>query len=184
MIRQSPVTGKARNPAILPPGAWSCNSDTWWSSRKRAIRSSECLWTLAWPGCQCHRGKSSYTNTPTTRASPCKYWPRGRVIEWEKRVSPVTKNEIFRDFSSQSTSNNIKFKYVISDSWFSSKDNMIDIKLKHQKGFVLPVKSNRTLALSGKDKHKGIFISIESRSDWKQAPQATFISGDWIFRCA
>ena len=80
----------------------------------------------------------------------------------EKRVSLVTKNEIFRDFSSQSTFNNIKFKYVISDSWFSSKDNMIDIKLKHQKDFVLPVKSNRTLALSEKDKHKGAFISIKS----------------------
>jgi hypothetical protein len=39
---------------------------------------------------------------------------------------------------------------------------MIDIKLKHQKDFVLPVKSNRTLALSEKDKHKGAFISIES----------------------
>ena len=80
----------------------------------------------------------------------------------EKRVSLVTKNEIFRDFISQATSNNIKFKYVISDSWFSSKDNMIDIKLKHQKDFVLPVKSNRTLALSEKDKHKGAFISIKS----------------------
>ena len=39
---------------------------------------------------------------------------------------------------------------------------MIDIKLKHQKDFVLPVKSNRTLALSEKDKNKGAFISIES----------------------
>jgi hypothetical protein len=80
----------------------------------------------------------------------------------EKRVSLVTKNEIFRGFISLSTSNNIIFKYVISDSWFSSEDNMIDIKLKHQKDLVLPVKSNRTLALSEKDKHKGAFISIKS----------------------
>ena len=29
---------------------------------------------------------------------------------------------------------------------------MIDIKLKHQKDFVLPVKSNRTLALSEENK--------------------------------
>ncbi len=49
---------------------------------------------------------------------------------------------------------------MISDSCFSSKDNRIDIKLKHQKDFVLPVKSNRTLALSEKDKNKGIFIFI------------------------
>ena len=33
---------------------------------------------------------------------------------------------------------------------------------EHQKDFVLPVKSNRTLALSEKDKNKGTFISIES----------------------
>ena len=80
----------------------------------------------------------------------------------EKRVSPVTKNEIFRDFISQAVSNNIKFKYVISDRWFSSKENMVDIKIKHQKDFVLPVKSNRTLALSVENKDKGNFISIES----------------------
>ena len=58
--------------------------------------------------------------------------------------------------------NNIKFKYVISDNWFSSKENMVDIKIKHQKDFVLPVKSNRTLALSVENKDKGNFISIES----------------------
>ena len=56
----------------------------------------------------------------------------------EKRVSPVTKNEMFRDFSSQSVSNNIKFKYVISDRCFSFKDNTIDIKLKHQKDLCCP----------------------------------------------
>ena len=39
---------------------------------------------------------------------------------------------------------------------------MVDIKIKHQKDFVLPVKSNRTLALSVEDKDKGNFISIES----------------------
>jgi hypothetical protein len=60
---------------------------------------------------------------------------------------------------------------------------MIDIKLKHQKDFVLPVKSNRSLALSEKDKHKGAFISIESLR-LEAGSQATFISGDWIFRCA
>jgi hypothetical protein len=54
---------------------------------------------------------------------------------------------------------------------------------EHQKDFVLPVKSNRTLALSEKDKKKAP-SSASSRSDWKQAPQATFISGGWIFRCA
>ena len=32
----------------------------------------------------------------------------------EKRVSLVTKNEIFRDFISQATSNNIKFKSLLS----------------------------------------------------------------------
>ena len=55
-----------------------------------------------------------------------------------------------------------RFKYVISDRWFSSKENMVDIKIKHQKDFVLPVKSNRTLTLSVGNKDKGNFISIES----------------------
>jgi len=77
----------------------------------------------------------------------------------EKRVSPVTKNEIFRAFISQAVFNNIKFKYVISDNWFSSKETMVDIKIKHQKDFVLPVKSNRTLALSVEDKSQPLWTA-------------------------
>ena len=73
--------------------------------------------------------------------------------------------------------------YVISDSWFSSKANMIDIKLKHQKDFVLPVKSNRTLALSEKDKNKGAFISIESLRLEAGSTSDVYLRG-WIFRCA
>ena len=48
--------------------------------------------------------------------------------------------------------NNIKFKHVILDRWFSIKDNMIDIKIKHQNDFVLLVKSKRILTLGEENK--------------------------------
>ena len=72
------------------------------------------------------------------------------------------KNKIFRGFISQARADSIKFKDVTSDNWFSSKEDMIDIKIKHKKDFVLPVKSNRTLAVSEQDRRECNFISIES----------------------
>lgn len=42
----------------------------------------------------------------------------------EKRQSPITKNEILRDMLARAIVNQVKFKYVLADSWFSSADNM------------------------------------------------------------
>ena len=61
---------------------------------------------------------------------------------------------MFRDLISQKIFKNIKFKYVILDRWFSVKDNVIDIKIKHQNDFVLLVKSKRILTLSEENKIK------------------------------
>ena len=42
----------------------------------------------------------------------------------EKRKSAVTKNELMRNMIAQAIHNQLKFKYILADSWFGSADNM------------------------------------------------------------
>ena len=79
----------------------------------------------------------------------------------EKRKSEVTKNELFRNMFDVAIGNNLKFKYVLMDSWFASIDNFKHIT-KKGKEFVTPIKSNRLFAKSLNDKYEGKFVSIDS----------------------
>jgi len=78
----------------------------------------------------------------------------------EKRVSPVTKNELLRSMVSQSIHNQLKFKYVLADSWFGSADNMRFIH-KKKKFFIFDMKINRLAALSEKDRNAGRWTRID-----------------------
>ena len=48
--------------------------------------------------------------------------------------------------------NNIKFKYVLKNLWYTSSENMILVKEELKKDFIMPIKKNRKIALSKKDK--------------------------------
>ena len=76
-----------------------------------------------------------------------------------KRRSSLTKNELFRKMITWALKNNISFKYVLMDSWFSAKENFEFIE-KKGKVFIGALKSNRLIALSLKDKYNGKFIKI------------------------
>jgi hypothetical protein len=78
----------------------------------------------------------------------------------EKRKSPVTKNEMMRDMIGQAIHNQLKFKYVLADSWFGSADNMRFIR-KKKKFFIFDMKNNRQVALSEKDQDKGHWTRID-----------------------
>lgn len=79
----------------------------------------------------------------------------------KKRKSKVTKNEMVRRRLEIITyQNRVKFKYIVFDSWFSSKANMEFIKNDLKKHFVGAVKSNRLVALSYEDKLAGKFIHV------------------------
>ena len=58
--------------------------------------------------------------------------------------------------------NTLRFKYILTDNWFSSKENMNFIKLDNQKDFVMSIKSNRTFALNENDKKEGRFVRVDS----------------------
>ncbi len=79
-----------------------------------------------------------------------------------KRRSPISKNEHFRNMVEQATINTLKFKYVLSDVWFASSEDISFIKKKLQKDIIMPCKVNRRVALSYKDKHNGQYVSVET----------------------
>jgi len=78
-----------------------------------------------------------------------------------KRRSAVTKNELVRQrLKILSQTNQLRFKYVVNDIWFSSKENMNWIKKELNKEFVMALKSNRLVALSEQDKRQGRFVAL------------------------
>lgn len=90
-----------------------------------------------------------------------------------KRRSKQTKNERYRQMLKQAHDNRIPFKYVLNDVWFASAENMNYVKHDLNKEFVMPLKTNRKLALSADDKCQGIYVrvdemQIEANTVWAQ----------------
>ncbi len=56
--------------------------------------------------------------------------------------------------------NELKFKWVINDIWFGSAENMKFIK-QEGKDFIMPLKTNRTIARSLEDKNNEKYLPIE-----------------------
>ena len=79
----------------------------------------------------------------------------------EKRKSKKNKNKMFREMIDVSVQNKVKFKYILADIWFSSTENMEHIKKKHKKDFVMGIKTNRLVALSGQDKKARRYSRVE-----------------------
>jgi len=57
--------------------------------------------------------------------------------------------------------NKLKFRFVLFDTWFSSKENMFYIKKDLVKDFICALKSNRLVAVSEEEHQTKRFTSIE-----------------------
>lgn len=79
-----------------------------------------------------------------------------------KRRSPKTKNEIYREMTQQAVRNQIQFKYVLNDVWFAAADNMNFVKHTLKKDFVMPIKTNRKVALSLSAKQNGHYQRVDT----------------------
>ena len=79
-----------------------------------------------------------------------------------KRRSPISKNEHYRTLIQQAANNQIAFRYVLSDVWFAAAENMIFIKHIVKRDFVMPIKSNRKVALSWADKQQGRYQRVDT----------------------
>lgn len=80
----------------------------------------------------------------------------------QKRRASVTKNEIYRQMLRQVVQNQISFRYVLNDVWFASADNMMFVKHDLKREFVMPLKTNRKVALSLADKKQGRYVRVDS----------------------
>jgi hypothetical protein len=88
-----------------------------------------------------------------------------------KRQSPLTKNQMMQQMIEQALANQLQFRYILADTWFSSADNMRFIHQK-KKQFIFDLKDNRLAALSEQDRHKGQWRRI----DQLDLPEATPVS--------
>ena len=79
----------------------------------------------------------------------------------QKRRSPVSKNEYYRALLTNAKRNQIPFRYVLSDGWYSAADNMMFIKHDLDKDFIMPLKANRKVALSEQAKHDGQWVRLD-----------------------
>lgn len=80
----------------------------------------------------------------------------------QRRRSTISKNERFRALIKQAVKNQVKFDYVIADSWFSSKENMQYINQQLGKKFIFALKTNRLVALVNQDGTKGKYQDLNS----------------------
>ena len=83
-----------------------------------------------------------------------------------KRKSPETKNEMMQEMIKRHIQNEVKFRYILADSWYSSAGNMRFIA-KKKKVFIFELKDNRKIALGVKERNTGAF----ERADQAAIPE-------------
>jgi len=80
----------------------------------------------------------------------------------EKRRSSITKNEVYQCLLRQAVRNQIPFKYVLNDVWFASAKNMKFVKHELKHDFIMPLKTNRKVALRLDDKKNGQYVRVDT----------------------
>lgn len=93
-----------------------------------------------------------------------------------ERKSSVTKNELARSLLGSALQNQVKFRYCLADSWFSSQENMEFIVGK-KKHFIFALKSNRTFAVSKEDKLNGKFTAVSDLAWEENIPKTGYLRG-------
>ena len=74
----------------------------------------------------------------------------------KKRKSPETKNEMMKEMIQRHIQNQVKFRYILADTWYSSAENMRFIS-KRGKIFIFELKDNRLVTDSERKRNQGAF---------------------------
>jgi hypothetical protein len=98
-----------------------------------------------------------------------------------KRKSEETKNELLRSMLQTCQHNQIKYRYILADSWFSAKDNLTFIRHRLDKHFIVALKSNRTGALSKGINSRDALAGSMRYPGQKKRPYSAGLK-DWISR--
>lgn len=94
-----------------------------------------------------------------------------------KRRCSTSKNQYCRELIAQAIHNQIPFRFVLFDIWFSSAENMMFIKREKKHDFICPLKSNRKVALSLRDKQQGRFHRLDTLELEANAIQKIWLEG-------
>ena len=95
----------------------------------------------------------------------------------QSRKSPKTKNEYYREMLKVCKHNNFAFRYVLNDVWFSSAENMNFVKKDIGRDFIMPLKSNRKVALTLADKKRGKYQVISTVDIEPNTVQEVYLEG-------
>ena len=95
----------------------------------------------------------------------------------EKRISDKTKNEQYREMLKVCAKNNIKFKYVLNDVWYASSENMMLVKEELKKDFIMPIKTNRKIALSKQEKLSGKYVTVSKHELKENTEEKIYLEG-------
>lgn len=95
----------------------------------------------------------------------------------QKRRSPVTKNEIYQSLLRHAVQNQIPFRYVLNDIWYSSADNMKFVKHSLKKDFIMPLKGNRKVAVGLAAKLHGQFVRLDTLTLEPHARLEVYLEG-------
>lgn len=95
----------------------------------------------------------------------------------EKRRSEISKNEYARGMLQAVQKNKVPFKYVLTDIWFASAENMCFVKLDLKKDFIMALKGNRKAALSEDDKSQGKYQRIDQLEVPEGSTQTIYLEG-------
>ena len=79
-----------------------------------------------------------------------------------KRRSPISKNQRYLTLLRLVVHNQVPFRSVLNDVWFASAHNLKDVKTTLHKDFIMPLKSNRKVALSEADQRAGRYVAVET----------------------
>ena len=95
----------------------------------------------------------------------------------EKRRSKTTKNKYAGSMLQATHKNKVPFKYVLTDIWFASAENMRFVKLELEEEFILALKSNPKVALSEDDHAMGQYQRIDQLELPAGTTQTIYLEG-------
>src|SRR5215210_542386 len=98
-------------------------------------------------------------------------------VEKTKRRDPISKNGHYQDLLRQACHNRIKFRFVLNDVWYASAQNMCFVKAELNKDFIMPLKTNRKVALREADKRQGKYVRVDQLTLQVGATQLVLLEG-------
>ena len=79
--------------------------------------------------------------------------------------------------AAQCQKNQLPFRYVLADAWYSACETMVSLKKVAQTDFIFPLKSNRKVALSREDKLAGRYVPVSTLSPEADVTREIWLAG-------